>query len=129
MQEARIVLPLFDNHGNSLINVHGRLARALTNAFGGYTSFNGVGVEAGTTGDMEREPVAIYDVAMQIEPNTVTGAPDMAQATAVIRGIAVWAADLARQKHVYVRSPDGNVAVLDVAEETAKEASHGQAQP
>ena len=62
MRECRIILPMRDNTGEPLADVHKSLSEALCNNFGGYTQTNGVGQWKNGEYDIVEERVAIYDI-------------------------------------------------------------------
>lgn len=103
MKEARIVMPAGSLHAHQI------MAEQLIDAFGGYTSVAGSGGwDSGT--EVSTEPVVVYDVAMEDTDANVDRLGE----------IALDAARALRQKAVYIRRPDGEVLILDVAKETAK---------
>jgi hypothetical protein len=94
MKEARIILPYDPDN----VAPHAQLRQELMNAYGGYTSFNGVGAWRSDKADII-EPIVVYDVAMA----------DLSHDCIVLFGIAKRICAAAQQECVYVRAPDGYV--------------------
>ena len=86
MREARIIAPI----ANLAARV--RLEESLTNAFGGWTKYAGIGYWHG-----QRECIAIYDIAVDSGRELI------------LRVIAGRFCRDAKQECVYLRLPNGNV--------------------
>lgn len=65
MKIVQINLPVNDNDGNSLLDVHSRISDALISAFGGYTAISGLGAWKSPEGKTYAEPVLIYQIAVE----------------------------------------------------------------
>lgn len=65
MREARLILPENDNTGAPLKAVHEALQDRLCEAFGGFTLSFGRGGWKNDAGLLFREPVMIYNIAME----------------------------------------------------------------
>lgn len=97
MKLAKIILPVLDNQGKDLFEVHRELQAALLGEFGGYTSFEGVGGWRNLHGKLYKERVIIYEVAME-------------RAKAIeLRCIAEIVVTKARQESVMIVTPCGDV--------------------
>jgi hypothetical protein len=101
MYEARLILPLTDNSGGDLRDVHSALQSTLCDAWGGYTRLVAIGGWRGNAGVIH-ERVALYDIAM---PATDSDA-------AKLESIAVMFGTLARQHAVYIRLASGMVRIV-----------------
>ena len=99
MREACIILPIADNEGNGLDNVHSELKRDLCAWFGGCTVTKGDGAWLNSQGKLYQEPVAIYTVAMEPSEANRFKLWDLARRLATD----------ARQQAIYVRYADGSV--------------------
>jgi hypothetical protein len=64
IKEARIILPVFDNRGYTLDAVHARLQRKLAHYFGGFTATDARGGWVATGGELIKEQVTVYDIAV-----------------------------------------------------------------
>lgn len=101
--EARIILPLRNNDGIMLNDLHMKVQEMLSKAFGGWTSTVGKGgwIDP-VTKESQREDVVVYDVAV-----------DQSFTTHVlldtIAGIILTEGE---QKTVYVRYPNGIVRLI-----------------
>lgn len=110
MREARIILPLSDNNGVSLREVHARLENTLCLHFGGATVMPMRGIwRDPETGWMYAEEGLAYDVAMEPSPANDATLIDVA------RRIGADAGQLA----MFVRTADGTVNIIDTREEVA----------
>ena len=101
MKEARLILPLCDNDGAPLRELHARLRHNLATRFGGVTEILGHGcwIDNGRNYD---EPVVIYEVA----------APGGAADNRYLRELAQFLAVEGKQKCIYVRYPNGEVGFV-----------------
>lgn len=100
LREARLIVPLFDNHGRSLISLLRNVEARLTSNFGGVTVLRQVfGAWQDPQGKLYQEPVYVFDVA----------APDNITSSIALRGIAKFAATEGGQLAVYLRHPSGTV--------------------
>ena len=93
MREARIIAPI----ANLAARV--RLEESLTNAFGGWTKYAGIGYWRGLVPQRygQMECIAIYDIA--VDPDRET----------TLRAIAAQFCWAAKQECVYLRLPNGEV--------------------
>jgi uncharacterized protein with ATP-grasp and redox domains len=104
-REAKIILPMLDNSGNSLESVHRKLEDELTLSFGGATVDFGLrGLWRNRFGEIKSEPVAIYLVAVNDDPDARTQ----------LNEIAKRYGEQARQQVVYVRHANGEVQFHDL---------------
>ncbi len=104
-REAKIILPMVDNSGNSLETVHTKLGEELTMTFGGATvDFGQAGLWRNRFGEIKSEPVAIYLVAVNDDP----------EARTQLNEIAKRYGEQARQQVVYVRHASGEVQFHDL---------------
>lgn len=106
MRLAQIILPEYDNDGNSVIHAHSYIQRSLSGEFGGYTSLRSQGgwIDP-STGTLHNEPGKVYQVAME----------DTAVNASMLRGIARTAGRLARQKAVFVVYPSHEVEIISIS--------------
>ena len=104
MREARIILPLYDNAGIDLQDVHRHLKTRLCAEFGGYTATPSMGGWIDNNGKLYEEPGIAYDVAVPEADITVIE---------TLRDIAALAGRRACQKAMYLRLPTGKVEILD----------------
>jgi len=89
LNEAKIILPLFDNSGGSLQDLHRALADRLIKEFGGFTVYHSFG--AG--GDpIVGEPVMVYIIGA--EPNEANNQ--------CLYSIASQLLEQARQQSIYI---------------------------
>lgn len=99
MKEARLIVPEFDKRVNHLTRLHHLTAAYLTQNFGGYTRFYATGGWVDRSGAIIKEPVVIFDVAME----------DTTHNEALMRGWAMFIAREADQSAVYLRHASGKV--------------------
>lgn len=112
MREARIILPVLDNNGQSLVHAHDYLKRQLCLLFGGYTATASYGGWIDQkTGKLYEEQGTAYDIACEHTQEN----------RAVLVGLAQMLIELAQQKAIYLRLPNGNVQIVepDLAEGVA----------
>jgi len=102
LREARIILPILDNHGAPTTDAHAWLTEALIDTFGGATMLDCNGVWRGPDGKVHRDPGVAYDVAI----------PDDTRSAYMLRDIAAKACEMARQECVYVRWADHTVSMI-----------------
>ena len=111
LREARIVMPHGDTYAS--IMAHNDLRKNLASAFGGFTCFRGEGGWVDVNGNLIRDDVTIYDIAIDNDRD----APfDLLHRFAVEAGRALG------QQSVYVRYPNGEVDIVDL-EKTSADAS------
>lgn len=69
----QINIPLNDNAGARVMLAHRKFAEYLAAAFGGFTSWeaNGAWRDPETNGGVQFEPVRIYEIAAEGEPDLV----------------------------------------------------------
>jgi len=103
MREARIILPVNDNDGESLAKVHEALQETLCEYFGGYTRTDGVGGWKNNTGEIVRDRIAIYNVAID-DAGLCGGSRLLIIAAGLLQA--------ANQDAIYYRGPDGIVEIL-----------------
>lgn len=108
MREASIILPLNDNDGNGLLEVHNSLARALSEAFGGCTAVASSGYWY-HEGRLYDEPGRVFTTAA--EPTAVNNK--------MIAFLAKYYGEMAKQIAVYYRDFDGNVHIDDIVKAEA----------
>lgn len=101
MKEARLILPLCDNEGAPLRELHARLRENLSKRFYGVTETQGHGCWIGD-GRSYDEAVVIYEVA----------APGGAADNRYLRELAQFLAVEGKQKSIYVRYPNGEVGFV-----------------
>ena len=105
MRMASITLPLFDNHGMGIPEVHEALQDKLLDKFGGYSERKIVGAwRDPNSGRTYRDHNAVYDVAME----------DTLSARGDLRRIAREAGRAAEQLAVMVTQPSGEVEFLTI---------------
>lgn len=104
MREARIILPLYDNDGIDLQDVHKSLKTRLCAEFGGYTATPSMGGWIDNSGKLYEEPGIAYDVAVP---------DDSIAIIETLRDIAGLTGRKANQKAMYLRLPTGKVEILD----------------
>jgi predicted cupin superfamily sugar epimerase len=98
MRVAIFNLPLADNSGNALNDVHAALQADIVDAFGGFTLTHGQGGwRDDVTGKVFCEPVAIYQIAMDATPDNARR----------LRSLAIWHGRVADQLAVYLVHADG----------------------
>ena len=108
--EARLILPTHDNNGRRLRWSLRIVESQLVKAFGGFTRVEGFGAwydEAGARsamvgGSVQREPVAVYDIA----------ADDTLVNNMRLRSIASKACTTLGQVCIYTKDFRGNVALV-----------------
>jgi hypothetical protein len=100
MREAKLILPVYDNRGISLVNVHEALHAKLAHHFKGYTATTADGGWKGGS-----EPVIVYTIAMR---NT-------SRNNERLYDIAEWLVEQAQQDAIYVKHPDGTVQLVTEA--------------
>jgi len=105
MYEARVILPNSGNDGKPLDGTHDTLQHVLCDEFGGYTAQPVTGGYKANNGRMMHENGTAYDVAM----------PDDAANIGKLIQIGRWAAFVADQECVYVRTPSGRVEFVEPA--------------
>lgn len=107
LHEARLIVPMFDNHGRDLIPLLRWVEESLITDFGGCTVLRQVfgAWRDPATGDLYREPVYVFDVAV----------PDTDHSAAQLRNIARKAATRGEQQSVYLRLPSGAVEFVKPA--------------
>lgn len=110
MREARIILPINDNNGNSLSFLHKSLAGELCRHFGGATATQSNGMWIADNGKLYDEPGIAYDIAM--EPTRDNDA--------IMREIAVRFGRLAEQEAMYLRLADGQVDIINTSNNPAQ---------
>jgi hypothetical protein len=100
LREARIVMP----HGDTAASImaHNTLRRQLAKAFGGFTCFRGEGGWVDGNGNLIRDNVMIYDIAMDNHRD----AP-----FELLHRIAIDAGRALDQDSVYIRYPNGEVHI------------------
>lgn len=101
MREARIILPVVGNNGEDISQAHEALEVELAQCFGGYTVYEGRGGWVTPEGDLQREDVRIYDVAMSGDNGSGYWSN--------LENIAMRTKLRAGQRSIYVRGPDGVV--------------------
>ena len=106
MKLAKLVLPLLDNAGRDLFEVHRELQHELLKTWGGYTSTEGVGGWRNGHGKLFNERVLIYAVAMER-----ADAPKL-------RALGVAFATKARQESVMIVTPNGDVEFVHAMKES-----------
>lgn len=113
MKIVQINLPVNDNSGNSLLDIHSRMSDALLAAFGGFTALSGLGAWKSPSGTTFSEPVIIYQIA-------VNGTAFDYELT---REIAMHFAEKANQEAVFIVL-DGVASILDIACDCPVEGVH-----
>lgn len=108
MRIAQINLPILDNDGNSLLDLHETIQRDLCNIFGGYTVFEARGGWLAPSTEQElgklyQETVMVYQIAY----NPADGAQHTIRAYAERYGKA------AKQLAVFIVI-DGEVEIIDL---------------
>ena len=103
MKEAKIILPIANNSGESIDVLHNRLKKALCRLFGGYTATASNGGWMSPDGTLYEEPGVVYTVAMDSAGN------------GRLRVIAQALALLASQECIYVQYTSGQVVFIDSA--------------
>ncbi len=97
MREARLILPENNNAGTPFKAVHEALQDRLCEAFGGFTLSYGRGGWKNDAGLLFREPVIIYDIAMETSESQT------------LRLIARGLLNDTDQEAIYMRLPTGEV--------------------
>jgi hypothetical protein len=110
IREARIILPVLDNEGQSVAAAHKHLRELLAKRFGGFTAISGHGGWVDTGGELVAEDVTIYDVAVDDENAEKLGGYEdqnlaRSYADGILQAIARIACIEARQVCVYYREP------------------------
>lgn len=104
LTEAKIILPVNDNNGDSLAAKAHDIQYQLLQAFGGYTCTDAHGAWIDpNTGNIYAEPTRVY---------TLAGVWDDAQVQ-TLRGIACEAADLMDQLCIYMQTPTHGVEFVE----------------
>lgn len=107
MRLAQIILPEYDNDGNTVIDAHRYLQKALSEMFGGFTSLRSSGGWVDPkSGTLHTEPGKVYQVAMDSHE----------WAMGELRHIATTAGIMARQKAIFVVFPTAEVEIIDLEE-------------
>lgn len=105
MRLAQIILPEYDNNGDSVIEAHRYLQKALSETFGGYTSLRSQGGWVDPkSGQVHTEPGKVYQVAMETDDWSV----------GELRAIASLAGTMAFQKAIFVVFPTHDVEIIDL---------------
>ena len=107
MKLARIILPERDSNNELLVAEHQVLQRRLIDRYNGYTQTKGSGGWRSSTGKIFKEPVFIYDVAMER-----ADAPSL-------RALAANTAFDANQECVMIVTPCGDVEFVKPLDHTA----------
>ena len=108
MKEARLIVPMQNNHGQSLSQLALQVQKRLAETFGGFTLTEGYGGWISPTGKVHYEPVLVFDIAMDSKVSNIEA----------LTSIAAKVAKEAEQEAVYVRLPGGSVHFV-----TAEQAS------
>lgn len=103
LREAKVIVPEFDNDGNSLSEVHEWVSGALNDAFGGVTVTKGDGAWRGPSGKLYKEPVLLFLVACS---------PLEEDSYKELRAVVAYVLRNGKQKAVYVQFPDGSVEII-----------------
>ena len=107
MKEARIILPLSGNEGQSVEQVHSALKRKLALEFGGFTAVPAFGGWVNPKGELVEEAVYVYDIGCSDVPKR-----DADAASEALVRIAKWACEAADQVCVYVKDFSGEVSLV-----------------
>ncbi len=113
MREIRLIVPVNDNVGRALDDLHQALCERLVSAYGGVTAKPATGrFLHPTTGAVMKEPVVDYTIAVADR-----------RADIYLRLLAGWAAFAAEQNSIYLRLFDGTVEFVTahVSEESNDE--------
>ena len=105
MRECRVIVPMFDNDGERLSEVHQGFQKALCKEFGGYTRSHGHGGWVNDDGNVREERVYIYDVAIK---NDRLVEDQELILVALIQQLRIDA----KQEAIYYRRPNGEIALL-----------------
>lgn len=109
MREARIVMPEVHAIGPK---PHDALRVALCEAFGGFTMTYGIGGWVDVVGNVIRDNVCIYDVAME----------QTRKNDSKLRYIAIEAGKALGQQSVYLRYSSGSTAIISLTPEARPDA-------
>jgi predicted cupin superfamily sugar epimerase len=105
MRLAIFNLPLSDNSGNALNDVHAALQADIVDTFGGFTLTHGHGGwRDDATGKVFCEPVAVYSIAMNATPNNARR----------LRSLAIWHGRIADQLAVYLVHANGEAECVNL---------------
>jgi len=97
MKLAQLILPLLDNGGHDLFEVHRDLQFHLLARWGGYTSVEAVGGWKNAHDKLFKERVVVYSIAMPLG--------DVVK----LRALAAFFARRAKQESVMIVTPNGDV--------------------
>lgn len=103
-KEAKIVLPVLDNNGESLIHAEMWLEETLINRYGGFTKSKAYGAWKSPNGTRFTEEVTVYAVAMD----------DIIHVAKIFLGIAHELCEIAEQEAIYVVTANGEVHYVEV---------------
>lgn len=106
MKLAKIVLPMLDNEGKELSDVHEHLMKRLLELWGGFTSYEGLGKWINKQ-KVYAERVIVYDIAME------------RQDVVRLRTLALSICVQARQESVMIVTPNGDVEFVHPAVDKA----------
>ncbi len=104
LKEARLIVPMQDNDGHPSDDILSEVRSRMLDVFGGYTETVGMGGWA-DAGSIYREPVAIFDVAIDPFDSTKTGA---------LLALAQHVRQQLYQEAVYLRWYDGDIQLVTV---------------
>lgn len=113
MREARIVMPEVHAIG---AKPHDALRAALCGAFGGFTMTYGIGGWVDVVGNVIRDNVCIYDVAME----------QTRKNDSKLRYIAIEAGKALGQQSVYLRYSSGSTAIISLTPATPAAEPRGE---
>lgn len=103
LKQAYLAIPLFDNDGEPLANLHVWVSEHLLHEFGGFTSWKMFGIGTLNNGRVKDDRGLVYCVAME---------PSLKNAEK-LREIARFVRRQAEQESVYIVLADGQVEFVE----------------
>ena len=100
---AQIILPKFDNDGNSLVWHHNQYQKAFAYCFGGFTAYDVRGGWMNDDGKMFHDESVAYHIAMDDDEGNMSGHVEK------LRQLADAAAHEMRQEAIFIALPSGKV--------------------